>query len=68
MEFADGRKEHQKNTASKLSNATYVTVCGWGYSNKSAPKLAEHKEDCPAIWIFEEWKPQPLEKLKFVKS
>ena len=43
-------------------------LCGWGYSNKSHPKVAEHNEDCLAIWIFEEWSPQTLADLKFVKS
>ena len=43
-------------------------ICGWGYSHNSAPKAKAHGEDCPAVWIYEEWQPQNLADLKFVKS
>ena len=42
-----------------------------GYSNKTHPKVAEHiqhKDECPGVWIYEEWQPQKLEDLKFIKA
>ena len=36
--------------------------------NKYATKAKVHKKECPAIWIFQDWKPQKLEALKFIKS
>ena len=36
--------------------------------NKYAPKAKKHRDDCPAVWIFNDWKPQTLQALTFVKS
>ena len=66
-EFGIVRKT--KGVAEKYKNRAYkCDLCGWAYSNKSHEKVDEHETDCPAIWIYEDWEPQTLQDLKFVKS
>ena len=51
-----GIRRRKKGSAEKYKNRAFkCELCGWGYSNKSHPKVSEHKGDCPAVWIFEEW-------------
>ena len=35
---------------------------------RSEQESCGHEEDCLAIWIFEDWQPQNLAYLTFVKS
>ena len=64
-----GIRRRKKGNAEKYkSRAFQCKICKWGHSNKASKKVEEHKDECPAVWIFEEWQPQPLEDLKFVKS
>ena len=63
LEFKEGRKEMQKSIKSEHFNAS----CANGHSNNTSEKVVEHKNKCPARWIFQKWQPQPLEDLKFVK-
>ena len=66
---ADGIRRRDAASAEKYKNRVFkCKLCRWAYSNKYAPKAKEHKEECPAIWIFQDWKPQKLEDLKFIKS
>ena len=65
LEFAAGRREMQKSIKAEPSNVKYGNG---GHSNKASTKFEEHKDECPAIWIFEEWQPQKLQDLKFIKS
>ena len=39
-----------------------------GDSNKASMKVADHKDNCPAIWIFEDWQPQSLTDLNARES
>ena len=55
--------------AGKYKNRVFqCNLCGWAHSSKSSVKAPQHADECPAIWIFEDWKPQTLEDLKFLKS
>ena len=66
---ADGLQKRDAASAEKYKNRVFkCKLCGWAYLNKYAPKAKEHKTECPAIWIFQDWKPQKLEALKFIKS
>ena len=65
----DGIRRRNATAAEKYKNRVFkCKLCGWAYSNKYAKKAKEHGEECPAVWIFEDWKPQTLEALKFMKS
>ena len=60
---------HSIYAAEKYKNRVFkCKLCGWAYSNKYAKKAKEHAEECPAIWIYQDWKPQKLETLKLIKS
>ena len=64
-----GIRRRKKGNAEKYKKRAFqCKLCKWGHSNKASKKVAEHEENCPAIWIFEDWQPQPLADLKFVKS
>ena len=64
-----GIKRRKSDSAAKYANRAFqCQICKWGYSDKYKDKAKEHAEECPASWIFEEWKPQSLEDLKFIKS
>ena len=64
-----GIRRRKKGNAEKYKNRAFqCKICKWGHSNKGCKKVAEHEENCPAIWIFEDWQPQPLADLKFVQS
>ena len=62
------RRRKQGNAEKYKTRAFQCRICKWGHSNKASKKVEEHKDECPAVCIFEEWQPQPLENLKFVKS
>eukprot|EP00493_Phyllostaurus_siculus_P013995 UN14206 len=52
-----------------IKNRVFVCkLCGWAYSNKYAPKVKEHSKECPSMFIFNNWQPQKLEALQFMKS
>ena len=64
-----GIRRRKKGNAEKCKGRAFqCKICKWEHSNKASKKVEEHKDKCPAVWIFEEWQPQPLEDLKFVKS
>ena len=64
-----GILRRKEGAAEKYKNRVFnCKLCGWAYSNKYAAKAKKHQEQCPAFWIYESWKPQKLEALKFVKS
>ena len=63
LEFKEGRKEIQKSIKNEYFNASCVN----GHSINASEKVVEHKNECPARWIFQKWQPEPLEDLKFVK-
>ena len=64
-----GIRQRKKGNVEKYKSRAYqCSLCKWGHSNKSSDKVAEHEDDCPAYWIFQDWQPQPLASLKFVKS
>ena len=66
---ADGIRRRDAGAAEKYKNRVFkCKLCGWAYSNKYAKKAKEHGEECPAIWIYQDWKPQKLETLKFIKG
>ena len=59
----------KEGAAEKYINRVFnCKLCGWAYSNKYVPKAKKHNEKCAAFWIYESWKPQKLEALKFVKA
>ena len=64
-----GIRRRKKGNAEKYKKGAFqCKLCKWGRSNKASMKVAGHEENCPSIWIFEDWQPQPLACLKFVKS
>ena len=66
---ADGIRRRDAASSEKYKNRVFkCKLCCWACSNKYAPKAKEYKEERPAIWIFQDWKPQKLEDLKFIKS
>ena len=66
---ADGIRRRDAAAAEKYKNRVFkCALCSWAYSNKYAPKAKQHAEECPVVWIFQDWKPQKLEALKFIKS
>ena len=66
---ADGSRRRDPSAAEKYKNRVFkCKLCKWAYSNNYAQKAKDHADECPAIWIYEDWKPQKQEKLKFIKS
>ena len=64
-----GIRRRKPGSAAKYAKRAFrCKLCKWGYSNKYGDKAKEHAEDCPAVWIYEDWKPQTIEDLKFIKS
>ena len=64
-----GIRRRKSGAAEKYKNRVFVCkFCGWAYSNKYAPKVNEHSKECPSMFIFNNWQPQKLEALKFMKS
>ena len=72
MEFevdVHGIRRRKADAAEKYKKRVFVCkLCGWAYSNKYAPKVKEHSKECPSMFIFNNWQPQKLEALKFMKS
>ena len=58
----------KENAEKYRSRAFQCKICKCGDSNKASMKAEKHKGEYPSVWIFEEWQPQPLADLKFVKS
>ena len=57
-----GIRRWKAGTAEKYKKRAFqCKICGWGYSNKTHKKVAQHKDECPGVWIYEEWQPQKLE-------
>ena len=64
-----GVRRRKAGNAEKYKRRVFkCPLCSWGYSNKYAAQAKKHKDDCPAHWIFEQWQPQNLQDLKFIKS
>ena len=53
----DGRKWMQKSIRAGLFSVNY----------NACAKVQDHKDECSAIWIYEEWQQQPLPDFNFVK-
>ena len=51
LQFKEGRKEMQTSIKSEHFNAS----CANGHSNNTTEKDVEHKNKCPARWIFQKW-------------
>ncbi len=69
QEFGQNGFEVDEFGIRKYANRAYkCDLCGWAYSDKYAKKAKLHAANCPAVWIFEDWKPQKLEALKSVQS
>ena len=64
LEFKEGRKEIHKKYKSGHINAS----CANGHFYDTIETVVEHKNECPARWIFGKWQAQPLDVLKFAKS
>jgi len=64
-----GIRRRKPGEAEKYKNRFFICkLCSWAYSNKYAPKVKEHSKECPSMFIFNNWKLQKLEALKFIKS
>ena len=51
-----GIRRRKKGNAEKYKKGAFqCKLCKWGHSNKASKKVADHEENCPAIWIFENW-------------
>ena len=61
-------RRNPDNAEKYASRAYKCNICGWAYSDKSKDKAKAQASDCPSSWIYEEWKPQKLESLKFLKA
>ena len=64
--YGGEKQELQRSIKGELFSVKFAS--GSVYSNKTHPKVAEHKDECPGVWIYEEWQPQKLEDLKFIKA
>ncbi len=64
-----GIRRKKKGTAERYAKRAYkCPLCGYGHSSQYSDKAKAHDEECPSLWIFEDWQPQDLQALKFIKS
>ena len=60
--------KHSKNVILYANRVFTCKLCKCSYSDKYKPKAKKHANERPAMWIYEEWKPQTMEELKFIQS
>eukprot|EP00493_Phyllostaurus_siculus_P012094 UN12270 len=53
----------------KCKNRAFICkLCDWACLNKDVHKDKEHSMECTSMFIVNNWQPQKLEELKFMKA